>query len=87
VPKPKLPVGSVAPPFTLPGLNDNSIDATSFNGSGTVLLFWNSACGFCQQMVPELKDWEVRKPTNAPRLIVVSTTAVREKCVRFRLSS
>ena len=36
------------------------------------MLFWNPGCGFCQQMLPDLKEWEANAPDGAPRLLVVS---------------
>jgi thiol-disulfide isomerase/thioredoxin len=36
------------------------------------VLFWNPGCGFCQQMLPDLKEWESGAPEGAPRLLVVS---------------
>ena len=72
-PKPLVPVGAKAPDFTLPDLEGNSVNSASFNGSGTVLLFWNPLCGFCQRMLPQLKEWEAQKGESAPRLMLVST--------------
>ncbi len=37
-----------------------------------MVLFWNPGCGFCQQMLPDLKEWESQAPEGAPRLVVVS---------------
>jgi thiol-disulfide isomerase/thioredoxin len=71
-PPPGLPVGSPAPAFTLPDLNGTPITESSFNGSGTLLMFWNPTCGFCQRMLPQIKGWEQRKPAHAPRLVLVS---------------
>ena len=36
------------------------------------MLFWNPGCGFCQQMLPDLKEWETNAPEDAPKLLVVS---------------
>lgn len=70
-PKSELPVGSLAPVFTLPDLNGKTLESEQFNGNGTVLIFWNPACGFCQRMLPQLKEWEKSKPENAPRPLSV----------------
>src|SRR5918911_1877876 len=32
----------------------------------------NPGCGFCQQMLPDLKEWEAKPPEEAPKLLVVS---------------
>ena len=37
-----------------------------------MVLFWNTGCGFCQQILPVLKDWEAGAPEDAPRFVVVS---------------
>jgi len=75
VPKSPL-VGSRAPEFTIPDLDGKAFASVNFNGSGTVLLFWNPACGFCQKMLPEIKDWEAKKSVTAPQLILVSTGSI-----------
>jgi len=71
-PKVTLPVGSPAPAFALLDLSGNTVDSAHFNGNGTMLLFWNPACGFCQRMLPQLKDWEKAKSDKAPRLVLIS---------------
>jgi thioredoxin-related protein len=71
-PKPALPRGSVAPAFKLSDLSGNEVDSAKFNGNGTMLVFWNPACGFCQRMLPELKKWEGAEQTNSPRLVLIS---------------
>jgi peroxiredoxin len=71
-PKVSLPVGSPAPPFALPDLSGNTVDSAHFNGNGTMLVFWNPACGFCQRMLPQLKDWEKAKSEKAPRVVLIS---------------
>jgi thiol-disulfide isomerase/thioredoxin/uncharacterized membrane protein YphA (DoxX/SURF4 family) len=74
--RPSHPRGSVAPKFTLTDLRGHEVDSRSFNGNGTMLLFWNPSCGFCQKMLPELKKWEDGKLQNSPRLVLVSTGSV-----------
>jgi len=71
-----LQVGDPAPALTLLDLNDGQVSLADLRGQPLVILFWNLGCGFCQQMLPELKNWESSKPEEAPRLLVVSTGAV-----------
>jgi protein-disulfide isomerase len=40
------------------------------------VLFWNPSCGFCQQMLEQVKAWEARPPDGAPGLLIVSTGSV-----------
>ena len=40
------------------------------------MLFWNPACGFCQNMLSDLKAWEARRSDQSPRLLVISAGTV-----------
>ena len=80
-------VGDPAPPVRLPDLDGNTVDLAGFQGSKTLVLFWNPGCGFCRRMLDDLKGWEVNPPPGAPRLLVVSTGTVeanRELGIRGR---
>jgi peroxiredoxin len=65
-------VGEEAPEVELPDLEGNTVQLADFRGQQTLVLFWNPRCGFCQQMLPDLKQWESGAPKDAPRLVVVS---------------
>jgi peroxiredoxin len=66
-------VGEVAPEVKLPGLQGNPVELEDFRGEKTLVLFWNPGCGFCQQMLSDLKQWEANSAEDAPKLLVVST--------------
>jgi len=65
-------VGEDAPQVKLPDLEGNAMQLADFKGEETLVLFWNPGCGFCQQMLPDLKEWEATSPEDAPKLLVVS---------------
>jgi peroxiredoxin len=65
-------VGEVAPEVKLPDLQGNAVELEHFRGEQTLLLFWNPGCGFCQQMLPDIKQWEANQPEGAPKLLFVS---------------
>jgi peroxiredoxin len=65
-------VGDPAPPLKLPDLSGETVDLADFRGKDTLVLFWNPGCGFCQQMLGDLKSWEANPPQGAPNLLVVS---------------
>jgi peroxiredoxin len=65
-------VGEEAPEVRLPDLEGNEVALTDFKGEETLVLFWNPGCGFCQQMLPDLKQWEKNRPEGAPKLLIVS---------------
>jgi len=68
-----MPLGEEAPEVKLPDLKANTVElAKNFKGQKTLLVFWNPGCGFCQQMLPELREWEDNPPEDAPKLLVVS---------------
>jgi len=75
-PQPPIPVtkkvGEVAPEIKLPDLEGNTIKLEDFRGEETLVLFWNPGCGFCQQMLPDLKELEENPPEGTPNLLVVS---------------
>jgi peroxiredoxin len=65
-------VGEDAPEVKLPDLEGNTVELADFRSQQTLVLFWNPGCGFCQQMLPDLKKWEATSPEDAPSLVVVS---------------
>jgi peroxiredoxin len=68
-------VGEEAPEVKLPDLEGSTVELADFRGEETLVLFWNPGCGFCQQMLPDLKEWEANSPEDAPKLLVVSAGA------------
>jgi peroxiredoxin len=60
----------------LPDLTGKTVDLAGFRGKDTMLLFWNPGCGFCQQMVDDVKALEARVKAKGPRLVLVSTGTV-----------
>jgi thiol-disulfide isomerase/thioredoxin len=69
-------MGDMAPPLQLPDLNGQHVNLPQFLGNRTLVLFWNPGCGYCQQMLPDLRAWEEAKLEGAPKLLVVSTGSV-----------
>jgi thiol-disulfide isomerase/thioredoxin/uncharacterized membrane protein YphA (DoxX/SURF4 family) len=68
-----LPLGEPAPEVKLPDLEGNTVELTkNFKGQQSLLVFWNPGCGFCQQMLSDLREWEQNPPEEAPKLLIVS---------------
>jgi peroxiredoxin/uncharacterized membrane protein YphA (DoxX/SURF4 family) len=65
-------VGEEAPDVRLADLAGKEVSLQDFKGKETLVLFWNPGCGFCQQMLPDLKELEASPPEDAPKLLVVS---------------
>jgi methylamine dehydrogenase accessory protein MauD len=66
-------VGEPALEVKLPDLHGNTVELKEFMGEETLVLFWNPGCGFCQQMLPDLREWEANPGEDMPNLLVVST--------------
>jgi peroxiredoxin/uncharacterized membrane protein YphA (DoxX/SURF4 family) len=71
-------IGDPAPAIELPDLDGKTVRLSDFRGSKTMLVFWSLGCGFCQQMLPDLKTWEDQHPDGAPQLVLVSSGTVDE---------
>jgi peroxiredoxin len=65
-------IGEPAPEVRLTDLKGNEVSLQEFRGEESLVLFWNPGCGFCQQMLPDLKGWEASLPEGAPKLLIVS---------------
>ncbi len=83
---PPVGIGQPAPAFALPDLRGEIVDLAKFRGQSTLVLFWNPSCGFCQDMLEDLKAWERKPQHGAPRLLVISTGSVDDNRA-MRLSS
>ncbi len=81
-----IKMGELAPALDLLGLNGETIALTSFRGSETLLLFWNPRCGFCDQMLNDLQEWDAHPPPGVPKLLVVSS-GTAEDCLAMNLRS
>ncbi|HEX8918271.1 MAG TPA: redoxin domain-containing protein [Chloroflexota bacterium] len=73
-----LTVGDAVPSIKLKDVNSKTWDLYELSGQRTLLLFWNTGCGFCQQMLSDLKEWERSKPQDAPGLVLVSAGSVED---------
>jgi thiol-disulfide isomerase/thioredoxin len=73
-----LAVGAPAPGLRLPDLDGSMVELSSFQGEPTLVLFWDPGCGFCQQLLPTLKQWEESPPVGAPRLLVVTRGTIED---------
>lgn len=76
--RPLEKIGSPAPALQLPGLNGEKIALADFRGAPVLLLFWNPSCGFCADMLEELRVWEKAAGRDAPELLVISTGSRQE---------
>jgi peroxiredoxin len=69
-------IGEAAPVLQLPDLAGRTVDLAAFRGTPMLVLFWNPGCGFCQQMLSDLKAWEAHRSEQGAQLLIVSTGTV-----------
>jgi peroxiredoxin/uncharacterized membrane protein YphA (DoxX/SURF4 family) len=74
---PVLRTGDPVPEITLMDLEGRQQSLQQFFSHPTVLLFWNPACGFCQNMTPALQAWQAHARKTTPRLVIISTGTVK----------
>jgi peroxiredoxin len=72
------PIPLQAPDFKLPDLDGRMVRLSQFRGRQTLVLFWNPSCGFCQQMLANLRAWEAARSAHAPSLVVISSGTVED---------
>jgi peroxiredoxin len=68
--------GGTAPPLVFPDLDGRITSLSDLLGKPSIFLFWNPACGFCQQMVEDVKAWEKKLADAGKELVVISTGTV-----------
>src|SRR5690349_8300842 len=57
-----LALGSEAPAFELPDLDGETRSLAQYRGQPVLVLFFNSDCGFCKDLLPKLREkLEIRK--------------------------
>ena len=72
---PLIGPGDEVPSIDVPDLDERMVDLRSLARRRTLLLFWNPDCGYCQQMLPRLVQWERRADATDPALVLVSQGA------------
>lgn len=68
-----LHVGDMAPSIALPDLAGRTRNLAEFQGKPALLLFWNPSCGFCRQMMEDLKKWEREQASDIPQLVIIAS--------------
>lgn len=70
---PRVEKGELVPALRLRDLKGETVELNSFNGRKTMVLFWSPSCGFCDQMLNDVKSFERNPPKDAPELLIISS--------------
>ena len=71
-------IGSEAPAFALPDLEDNQISIGEFRGRRVLLIFVGPACKFSREMIPGLVALPLDGREGRPELLLASNGTVEE---------
>jgi peroxiredoxin/uncharacterized membrane protein YphA (DoxX/SURF4 family) len=77
-PAPVLEPGAPAPDFDLPDLDGDRVTLASRRGRELLLVWWNPGCGFCTQLLPELREWSDQRGAGDLEPLVITTGSVEE---------
>lgn len=71
-----LPIGTVAPDFTLPDLEGTHHDLGEFvaQGKPVLLLFTDAHCGPCQALLPDVAGWQQQESQHFTTVLAASGT-------------
>jgi peroxiredoxin len=72
------PIGRQAAPFDLPDLAGKHTSLDDFAGQSLLMLFWNPGCGFCSQILDELRLLERTALERDVPFVVVSAGSVED---------
>jgi len=73
-----LPVGAPAPDFELPSLTGGRRALSDWRGRRALLIFFNPRCGFCRQMLPDMRHLGGETGGDRPMPIVITTGDIEE---------
>ena len=65
-------LGEDVPEFFENDINDKLVASEDLRGKKTLITFWSLTCGYCQQMLKDLQDWDKTKGADEPNLLLLS---------------
>ena len=75
---PSVSDGDPVPSLRLPDLSGEMVDIAQFRDRRTLVLFWSPSCGFCSEMLDDLKKWEADPQEDAPELVVIAAGGLED---------
>ena len=65
-------LGDDLPEFFETDVFDKIVASQDLRGKKTLVAFWSLTCGYCTQMLDDLRDWDTTKGADEPNLLVIS---------------
>lgn len=66
-------LGADLPEFSLADASGKMVNSQDLRGKKTLVTFWSLSCGFCTQMLEDLRQWDKTKGQDAPDLLLLSS--------------
>lgn len=65
-------LGDDLPEFFETDVFDKIVASQDLRGKKTLVTFWSLTCGYCEQMLDDLRDWDKTKGADEPNLLLIS---------------
>jgi len=65
-------LGEDLPEFFEPDVFDKMVASQDLRGKKTLVTFWSLTCGYCDQMLDDLRDWDKARGVDEPNLLLIS---------------
>ncbi len=65
-------LGKFLPEFSQTDVFDRSITSGDLRGKKTLITFWSTTCGYCTQMLNDLREWDKTRGVDEPNLLLLS---------------
>lgn len=66
-------LGAKIPAFAANDAAGKSVSSEDLKGSRTLLTYWSLSCGWCGQMLDDLREWDKTRGLDEPNLLLVSS--------------
>ncbi|HQU82680.1 MAG TPA: redoxin domain-containing protein [Pyrinomonadaceae bacterium] len=78
-------LGAEVPAFSASDVSGKNVSSEDLKGKRTLLTFWSLTCGWCGQMLGDLREWDKTRGLAEPNLLLVSSgDAERNRELGFR---
>lgn len=71
-------IGTQGTRLPLPNIDGGYVGLDDLKGRSATLLFWGPECSFCQQILPDLKEWEEEAEGMDVQVLIVSSGTAEE---------
>ncbi|HEY0048308.1 MAG TPA: redoxin domain-containing protein [Pyrinomonadaceae bacterium] len=65
-------IGESFPEFSLNDLTGKTLNSSAIRGKKTLVAYWSTTCGYCAQMLEDLREWDKTKAADEPNLLLLS---------------